>query len=401
MTSKFSRAALIASLAVGAGGLVAAPAEAANGISTPNYYVNNPAVTGASSVTPESAVVSGAIDTGGNPETLLPVPTGGLTWEPNVVIGGGIKWSDNTTGNYVPVDGIPVSGSNSNVSVTVTDSGDTAISGVPRAVSNGGADNYSDVTFVYDPVSDYVANGDNPGVDVASALAIEVPTTTGISSVSTTIGAFGQAAQSNTSAAPLVPGTKYYYWIQQVPGATDAATNINISQWAGNKDSSGNPANNSYKCYPNAAIAADPTLSSYTTSTMITYGGQTLPAIQAPCTYYYGNTGGAITYQSPLGEFTTPKLGKLVIAHSAKVTGSSATLAISNASAFKASGTIQLTKGSATLASAKFGLAANGKAVVKLKLTAKGRKALEHHTVAKLALTSNWDQPTSTKSVKL
>ena len=46
MTSKFSRAALIAGLAIGASGLVAVPAEAANGVSTANYYVNNPAVGG-------------------------------------------------------------------------------------------------------------------------------------------------------------------------------------------------------------------------------------------------------------------------------------------------------------------------------------------------------------------
>ena len=61
LTSKFSRAALIAGLAIGASGLVAVPAEAANGVSTANYYVNNPAIGAASNITPESAIVS-AVD---------------------------------------------------------------------------------------------------------------------------------------------------------------------------------------------------------------------------------------------------------------------------------------------------------------------------------------------------
>ena len=97
MTSKVSRAALIASLVVGASGLVAVPAEAANGVSTANYYVNNPAIGSASTLTPESANVSASIDTGGSPESVLPVPSAGLLWSP--VAGITItpeKWNDGT-----------------------------------------------------------------------------------------------------------------------------------------------------------------------------------------------------------------------------------------------------------------------------------------------------------------
>lgn len=55
MTSKFSRIALAAACAAGLSGLVAGPAEA---------VVNTPVVTPATSITPESAVIGAAIDTG-------------------------------------------------------------------------------------------------------------------------------------------------------------------------------------------------------------------------------------------------------------------------------------------------------------------------------------------------
>ncbi len=216
MTSKFSRAALIAGLAIGASGLVAVPAEAANGISTANYYVNGPAVSGASNITPESAVVSGAIDTGGSSETQLPIPSTGLTWNATITIADHGRSREverqhgsepHDDGNYAPVDGLPVSGSSSNVSVTdhrhaVSTrrmSGLGAISGIPQAVSNGGADNYSDVTFEYDPVSDYDRQR-RPAraVDASRRRTSRCRPRRGLSSVKTTIGAFGQAAQNNT-----------------------------------------------------------------------------------------------------------------------------------------------------------------------------------------------------------
>ena len=187
---------------------------------------------------------------------------------------------------------------------------------MPQPISNATADNYSDVTFEYDPVSDYVANGDLPGPETNQAQDIQVPTTAGLSEVRATIGAFGLAAQNNSGNTPLTPGTKYYYWIVQQAGGTDQASNVNVSAWTG--ATSGTPAvaaNNSYKCYPNAAIAADPTLESYTApgAVVIPTAARRLPADQGPCIYYYGNTGGALYYQSPNGTFTTPALGKVAI----------------------------------------------------------------------------------------
>ncbi len=430
MTSKFSRAALIAGLAIGASGLVAVPAEAANGVSTANYYVNNPGIGAASSITPESAVVSASIDTGGSTESLLPIPAAGLTWSSiaNIAIPSGEKWDDNTaptltkSGSYVPIDGLPVSGSNSDVSVTITDTAisnsgvtDTGIgakSGVPQPISNGGADSYSDVTFEYDPVSDYTANSDLPGPETNQAQDIQVPTTGGLSSVSTTLGAFGQAAQNNTGNSPLTPGTKYYYWIVQQAGATDQASNINVSAWTGNTSGTpAAPANNSYKCYPNAAIAADPTLQTYTApGAVVNYGGQSLAADQGPCIYYYGNTGGALYYQSPNGTFTTPALGKVKIGAKATATAKGADLALTNASAYKASGKVELTVGGKLAGTAKFSLQPKGKGTFKVVLTSKGKAALSGKKTAKVApisaganvaSTSNWDQPFSGKSVKL
>ena len=430
MTSKFSRAAVIAGLAIGASGLVAVPAEAANGISTANYYVNNPAIGGASTITPESAVVSASIDTGGSTESLLPVPAAGLTWSPiaGITIAAGEKWDDNTaptltkSGSYVPIDGIPVSGSSSNVSVTITDAAisnggvtDPGIgtkSGVPQPISNDGADNYSDVTFEYDPVSDYTANGDLPGPETQQAQDIQVPTTAGLSTVSTTLGAFGQAAQNNTGNSPLTPGTKYYYWIVQQAGATDQASNINVSAWTGaTSGTPAAPANNSYKCYPNVAIAADPTLESYTApGAVVNYGGESLPADQGPCIYYFGDTGGALYYQSPNGTFTTPALGKVKIGAKATATAKGADLTLTDSSAYKASGTVELTVRGKLAGKARFSLQPKAKGTFKVVLTAKGKAALKANKTAKvapisaganIASVSNWDQPFSGKSVKL
>ncbi len=417
MTSKFSRAALVAGLAIAATGLVAVPAEAANGISTANYYVNNPTVAGASNVTPESAVVSGAIDTGGNPESLLPVGSSGLLWSPIASITiAAEKWNDasdasqTTTGNFAPIDGIPASGSGANVSVTITDPGIGARSATPQPISNAGADNYSDVTFEYDPVSDYDATDGQPGPNVQFAQDVQVPTTSGISSVATTLGAFGQAAQNNSGNTPLTPGTKYYYWIVQQAGGTDAATNINVSAWTNNQ-SNGVAANNAYKCYPNVAILADPTLTSYTLpNATVTYGGQTLPASQGPCIYYYGNTGGALYYQSPTGTFATPALGKVAIAPKATATAKGADVTIADLSAYRASGTVALTVGGKVAGIVKFGLQAGGKRSFKVALTAKGKAALRGNKTVKVAPVSQtanvaslskWDQPLVGKAVKL
>ncbi len=422
MTRLVTRAALIAGIAIGASGLVALPAEAANGVATANYYVNNPAIGPASNLTPESALVTASIDTGGSPESLLPVSAAGLLWSGTAGITiTSEKWNDNTanstatnSGSYAPIDGIPDSGSSSNVSVTITDTaisnggvndpGIGAKSGVAQPIANAGADNYSDVTFEYDPVSDFVASGNTPGPQTQFAQDVQVPTTAGVSTVQTEVGAFGLAAQNNTGNTPLTPGTKYYYWVVQQAGGTDQATNVNVAAWTGN--TSGTPAvaaNNSYKCYPNVAIAADPTLESYVQSgATVNYGGQSLPASQGPCIYYYGNTGGALYYQSPNGEFTTPKLGTLTIGKSAVVVGKKGAVAIANKSTYKASGTVQLTtKRGKVLANGKFSLQASKVGKITLALTNAGVTAAKKHQTTKLVLTSNWGQHSSTKSIKL
>ncbi len=411
MTSKFSRAAMIAGIAIGASGLVAVPAQAANGISTANYYVNNPSIGGATDITPESATVSASIDTGGSPESLLPISPVGLYWGSIGTITAGIKWNDGTTGQtttgaYVPLDGLPTSGSTSNVSVTITDPALGAKSGVPQPISNGSADNYSDVTFEYDPVADYTANGNLPGPETSQIQDIQVPTVFGTSDVTATIGAFGQAAQSATGNTPLTPGTKYYYWIVQQAGGTDAASNVNVSAWVANV-SNGVPANNAYKCYPNNAIATDPILNGYLApGATVTYGGQTLPADQGPCIYYYGDTGGALYYQSPNGTFSTPALGTVKIGKDA----SSGSLTVTDKSAYKASGVVTLTSGKKIAGTAKFRLQPHGSGSFKIKLTSAGKKAMAAgakvkvapvSTTVTVASTSDWDQPFVGKAVKL
>ncbi len=440
MASMFSRAALIAGLAVGAGGLVAGPASAANhsvnSAATANYYVNNPVVAGVTNITPESVTVSGGIDTGGNPESILNAGTG-LAWGTVTAVGSAFE---SQTGiqegsSFVPVDGIPINGSSSNVSALIK--GDTDVptatftaasgtgatakaaagGGTPFLISNGGADNYSDVTFEYDPVSDYDAVDGQPGPNTQFAQDVQVPTANGLSSVSTVLGAFGQAAQNSTGNSPLTPGTKYYYWIIQQAGGTDAASNINVAAWTQAS------TNNTYKCYPNALIAADPTLQAETapgaTVAPIASTDVSQPAVQGPCVYYYGNTGGQTYYQSPLGIFTTPKLGSVNIQANAKITKTgkglaakptAASLVLTNASGFKASGTVKLTAGGKSAGTAKFSLQAHAKATVKIALTAAGRTALKKgqslkvapvSQTATIASTSAFDQPFSGKSVKL
>jgi hypothetical protein len=421
---------MIAGIAIGASGLVAVPAEAANGISTANYYVNNPAIGSASTITPESANVSASIDTGGNFESIIPVSSSGLVWSPIASITmTAEKWNDGTaptltgTGSYAPVDGIPVSGASSDVSITITDTAisnggvsdpgiGSALSGVPQAISNAAADNYSDVTFEYDPVADYDANGDFAGPETGQAEDIQVPTTAGLSDVSATIGAFGQAAQNNTGSTPLTPGTKYYYWVVQQAGATSQGSNIDVAAWVGN--TSGTPAvaaNNSYKCYPNVAIEADPTLASYLApGAVVNYGGQSLPADQGPCPYYYGDTGGALYYQSPNGTFTTPAIGTVKIGAKATVSGSHASVTVTDKSAYKAAGTLDLLVGKKLAGTVKFSLQPKGSGSFKVKLTAKGKKALAGNATVKvapvsqsatIASVSSWDQPLVGKRIKL
>jgi hypothetical protein len=356
LTSKLSRS-VIAAVAVGACGLVAVPAASA---ADTQYFVNSPVVTGVSNLTPESAVLNGAVDTGGNPgieASEAPGTNFGWTGGVNIIN------SSSSAAENIWIDGLPPSGSNNTVHIG------------SKSFSNGGADNYSNVEFEVDSVSDYVANGDTPGSDTVFGDSMEIPTATGLTAVRSTLGVFGTAAQANSDQSPLTPGTKYYYWIVDQAGTTDSAEDVNT----------GTAATPSYSCLPDAYVAE--------------YDAG--DAVQGPCIYQFGNASGIDFYQSPNGEFTTPKLGKLGVGTSAKVVGRTAMLRVADQSGFRATGKIQLKLGGRVLASSKFNLAAHAARTLDLKLSGKGVKAAEPQGKAKLVLTSNFGQKTSTKSVTL
>jgi hypothetical protein len=212
LTSKVSRAALIAAIAVGASGLVAVPAQAAFQAGT--GLVNQPIVTGASQVTPESAVITGAVDTGGfdQPNDSTAAATaGGYT----VPVNPGTLWDAGvpgtgylTPGATLSLDGIPL---------TTPTTSDVS---VPT---------YSAVWVEYDPVADYVAAGDTPGPETQIAPEQDIDTSTSPYSPipSVTIGGYPASKATNNGQTPLTPGTQYYYWIVQQTGETTAATTIN------------------------------------------------------------------------------------------------------------------------------------------------------------------------------
>lgn len=239
---------------------------------------------------------------------------------------------------------------------------------------------------------------------------VDVPTVDGFAPVSTSLGAFGLAAENSTGNTPLVPNTKYVYWITDQAGATDAAQSVNVfNPKAANASESENP---DYECLPNSYISANSYLSTLTTagtvsggvSSTTTNAAQTTPQpeIQGPCVYVYGNTNGNGIYTSPPGEFTTSALGELSIGSIAKVDDSKASVSIIDKSTFKASGTLEVDDSNGNkLASGTFGLAAGKSGTVKLKLTSAGVKASQTHQSDVLTLTSKWGQPTATKKIEL
>ena len=430
MASKVSRAALIAGLAIGASGLVAVPAEAANS------YVTQPAVTGVSSLTPESAVLSGAIDTGGDPASTFtasassPFAVGGL--------------SVTASGN---LNGFPV-----------------------------GQGFYSTVLFEADPLSDYVASGNQPGGETVTATTLEVPTGAGLSPVSAEIGAYPAASAQGTT--PLTPGTKYVYWLVEQAGETDAATTVNeysaadLASWvagtgsltangfasataesskndytawlAGTGNFAGDPGdpnnvpgqmlNPDYQCVLNSAIpttnatwtaelAANKVPLTPGTSTVngtatpngisavsagggITATSAQQPAEQGPCVAFFGG-GSTNFYTSPVGYFTTPVLGSVKFGAKAAVSGGKAAISVANKSVEKAAGQLVLTakKGrkTVTVVSGKISVAADATEMVDLKLTGSGKAMLKagKSLVTKVAFTSTTDQPASGKTIKL
>jgi hypothetical protein len=179
--------------------------------------------------------------------------------------------------------------------------------------------------------------------------------------------------------------------------------------------------NPNYQCLPNTYIAQNAYLKTLTSSTTVSGGVATKggpaqttpqPAFQGPCVYFYGDASGKDFYESPTGEFKTPALGKLSISGTAAVTAlkqgrkivkvTRVTDRITDKSAYKASGSIELDDADGnTLATASFGMQPGKTDVVKLKLTKDGIKAVKKHQAAQLTLTSNWDQQSVTKQIKL
>ena len=430
MSRLVPRLALIGTCAIGVSGLVAGPAFALNN------YVTQPVVTGVSSLTPESAQLSGAIDTGGDPGVTFtaspaaPYSFGGLTITSSAIL-----------------NGIPV-----------------------------GLGFYSTALFEADPLSDYVASGDQPGAETVLAQTVEVPTSTGLSSVNAEIGSYPAASGSGT---PLTPGTKYVYWIVQQAGETQQATTVNeysasdLANWqagsgtitangfgsssnvtgsndyaawsAGTGSFAGDPndptkvpgslINPDYACVLNTTIAANKNatwaaelaagqvpvsagtttlngtalpdgIASASVSGAFTATAKQEPAEQGPCVSFYGGNSTNF-YVSASGSFTTPKLGKIVVAGKGTVAGKKATLTINDESVEKAAGTIVLTgkkgKKTVTVASGKFSVPAGATGTASLKLTSAGSSLLKKSKklVTKITLTSTTDQPSPSKTVTL
>jgi hypothetical protein len=431
LTSKLSRIALAATCAAGLSGLVAGPAAAANN------YVTQPVVTGVSSLTPESAVLSGAIDTGGDPAVTFAA---------------------------APADPYSFGG------LTIT--APSILNGIPLNLGF-----YSTAQFEADPLSDYVASGDQPGPDTVTAATVEVPTTTGLSAVSGEVGAY--PAATSTGSSPLHPGTTYVYLVVQQVGETDAATTVNeynasdLANWiagsgtitaqgfassssvssssdeaawtAGTGKYAGDPddpttipgsiVNPDYACVLNTTIAAntnagwqaellagkDPVSAgtSAIAGTALPFGVASAtatgsfnatsaqePAEQGPCVAFYGGNSTNF-YTSAIGYFKTPALGKIVFGSKATVSGKKATLTVTDKSVESAAGTITLTikKGrkAVTVASGKFSVPAGATGSAKLKLTDKGVSALAavSSLATKVTLVSTTDQPTSSRKVTL
>ncbi len=428
------RAAIAATAVLGVAGLVAGPADAANN------YVSQPVVTGANAITPESAVLSGAIDTGGD-------------------------------------EGVTFTGSASNPysfgGLTITGAG--ILNGIPTGDANG-VQYYSTALFEADPLSDYVASGNQPGGDTVTAPVVEVDTTTGLSPVSSEIGEY---PASTGLGSPLTPGTKYVYWVVQQAGETQNATTVNeysdadLTAWingtgtsnaegfgsttkqsstsgeaawaAGTGSYAGDPKdptkvlastiNPDYACVVNSTIAAntnsgwaaelaagkDPVAagSNSINGTPLPYGissasatgsftpttGQE-PAEQGPCVAFYGGNSTNF-YTSAVGTFTTPKLGTITIGSKGTVVGKKATISIKDASVEAGKGTIVLTakiKGKKVkVASGKFSVLAGATGSETYKLSSKAVTALKKagKLVTSVTATSTTDQPVKGKKITL
>ena len=388
MASKVTRTCLIAVSAVGASGLVAVSAQAAPP-TIPTALVNQPAVSGVTDVTPESATLTGVIDTGGNPGTTFTLPPNTtLNWDNS------FNLTTTTTAATEHVDGLPSDGSDALY----------ATSSASEVLNNTGENNYSTVLFEYDPASDYAANGDNPGPETGFATEENVSTYPGLSPVSATVGAYPAATASGLS-GPLTPGTKYDYFIVQQAGATDSGLTINTYT-----PGSATGVNPTYSCFPLTYIAATSPYSGYTTTGTLSGGvtatggpAQTTaqPEIQGPCVYYYG--GGSNYYDSNVGTFTTPKLGSVSVGNGTITEAGAATVVLSDQSVEPAKGSLLLIHAGKPVGGVKFTVAAQASKPLALNLTGYGKRlvALGEKFTSKLVYTTTTDQPTTTKSITL
>jgi hypothetical protein len=340
--------------------------------------VNQPAVAGASAITPESATVTGVIDSGGSQGTTFSLPAA------STLIWGGVSSIPVTNSSTMAaatefVDGIPA---NDSTSVFNANGGQ---------LNNGGLDNYSSVVFEYDPVSDYNANGGTPGSDTSFAPEVDVPTAAGLSPVSTTIGAYPASATDATGQSPLMPNTKYYYFLIQQAGVTSGAEDVNTY------NGTTVTTNPTYSCYPFSYIAQNATYASYTTTGTISGGGVTAPQIQGPCVFYFGS--GNNYYQSPNGMFKTPALGTVSFGAKATLSGKKAVLSVTNKSVMPAKGVVTLSVGGTSVGTGHFSVAAKGNGTVSVHLNGKGVSA--SGKTAKVTATITTDQTLGTKSITL
>ncbi len=387
MASKVTRTCLIAVSALGTSGLVAVSAAEAAPPTIPTALVNQPQVAGANSVTPESAVLSGVVDTGGNPQTSFTLPANTtLTWDNS------FNLITTTAAAKEYVDGLPSDGSSMAYPTSSTS----------EVLNNSGENNYSTVLFEADPTADYTANGDNFGPQTVDAAEVNVSTYPGLSSVSAEVGGY-PAAKADPLSGPLKPGTAYTYGIIQQAGATDSGVTINTYT----PGTSG--VNPTYSCYPLDYVAATSPYSGYTATGTLS-GGVTStggpaqtnpePEIQGPCVYYYG--GGSNYYNSPVGTFTTPSLGTVAFS-AGSVTATRAAVVVADRSVEAARGTLELDYSGKSIGTSKYVLAAKSTKTLVLTLTSYGRKVLAsgRQITAKVVNTTTTDQPTATKSLTL
>lgn len=377
MTSKATRSALVALTVVGAGALSASPAFA----SIPTFYVHQPSVTTAKHVTPESAVLTGKVDTGGSPLSTFSLPAGqSILWADSFEI-----TNSGTKAATEYVDGLPASGSNASIPTSSSSS-----------FSNSGADNYSQVVMEYDPAKDFKANGNNPGPETGFAPEVDVPTAAGLSTVSAKIGAYPASSTFTTGNEPLKPGTKYVYFLVQQPGVTTAAQSYNTYG-----TSSSVTTNPTWSCMPTAYAATQSPYNTYTTSG--SDAGQ--PQIQGPCIYQYG--GSSNYYNSNYKTFTTPKLGYVTFQRTATVSGGKASLKATDHSVEPARGTLLLEVRKhgklVSVAQGRFKVSAKHHKTIKLTLTKAGKRALAKNSplATKVSYTTLTDQPTHTRRITL